>query len=219
MAPTRSLAILGAALAVGLTLNSVPAKAQSFFSSMFSREPAPPLQATPPPKSTKKIQHTTRRAPQRPATRRLAQPSLAAAPPPRQTVRPFPPPPFGIALLELLPWSKTTELQDIRYLSRASESQVLSAADAFVGHAPDAIDHGKDAADPVHGLARFSPDHADDDGDRSEIALVDEHEFNEIDLAAAALEQPTGAVPWLHALLAMLGGALAAISTVRKVFA
>ena len=55
--------------------------------------------------------------------------------------------PDNIGLIARLPWWRSNEMQTIRYLDKAIASQVLTAADSWLGLAPDPMDDdaGNDA--------------------------------------------------------------------------
>ncbi len=202
MGTIRILVTAGAALCAGLILISAPAGA---------REDATqtPLKLTPPTKQAKKVARAT--AAKKP--RRTAQRRTRAAPRGQDgghVMRGQ----DSISLISLLPWWRADEMQTIRYRQQEVESQVLVAADAWLtsptaaavaGEANDAVQLA--SADDVN-----EPDRA-----AGTINITDPNDFNEIDLAAADAPQPADQ-SWLHGLLAMLGGALAAASTARFLF-
>lgn len=121
----------------------------------------------------------------------------------------------SIALVARLPWWRADQPHLLRArMNSEVESQVLVAADAWLtAFAETSVAAGK--------------------GDRIELAstdglsdmvlgseqqtVVDGGELNEIDLAAAETPPTAPAQSWLHVLLAMLGGAVAAASTARLV--
>jgi aryl carrier-like protein len=112
----------------------------------------------------------------------------------------------SISLIAMLPWWRADEAQAHRSRLKEAESPVLAATQAWLtsplaaiavtdaGQLASAADVGELAADAVN--------------------VVDPDDVNEIDLAAAGDHQPANQ-SWLHGLLAILGGALAAASTAR----
>jgi hypothetical protein len=125
--------------------------------------------------------------------------------------------PDNVALIARLPWWRSNEMQTIRYLDKAVASQVLTAADSWLGLAPDPMDD--DAGNDARAVTQVAA--ADETTVGEAGAAVDSTEPNAIDLAAgerAASEPPPANKSWLQGLLALLGGALAAASTARFLF-
>ena len=118
-------------------------------------------------------------------------------------------------LLAMLPWWRADPMETIRYLYREAGSGVLAAAEAWLA-APIAESH---AAATGHAVPRASTDEVNEFDLDAEVAVADADELNAIDLLAVAITDPRKSDnAWLHALLAMLGGALAAASTARFLF-
>jgi len=114
----------------------------------------------------------------------------------------------SIALIAMLPWWRADAAQARRFRLREAESPVLAATEAWL-------------TSPFAAIAATDAVQLASAGDAQEVALaadtvniVDPNEFNEIDMAALGDSQPVNQ-SWLHGLLAMLGGALAAASTAR----
>ena len=119
------------------------------------------------------------------------------------------------SLLAMLPWWRADPMETIRYLDREAGSGVLAAAEAWLA-APIAEGH---AAATGHAVQRASTDEVNEFDLDAEVAVADADELNAIDLLAVAITDPRKSDnAWLHALLAMLGGALAAASTARFLF-
>ena len=119
------------------------------------------------------------------------------------------------SLLAMLPWWRADPMETIRYLDREAGSGVLAAAEAWLA-APVAEGH---AAATGHAVQRASTDEVNEFDLDAEVAVADADELNAIDLLAVAITDPRKSDnAWLHALLAMLGGALAAASTARFLF-
>ena len=119
------------------------------------------------------------------------------------------------SLLAMLPWWRADPMETIRYLDREAGSGVLAAAEAWLA-APIAESH---AAATGHAVQRASTDEVNEFDLDAEVAVADADELNAIDLLAVAITDPRKSDnAWLHALLAMLGGALAAASTARFLF-
>jgi hypothetical protein len=117
-------------------------------------------------------------------------------------------------LLAMLPWWRPDPMETIRYLDREAGSGVLAAAEAWLA-AP--MTEGHVAAT---GQAVQHPSSDDiNEFDLADVGFADPDELNAMDLLAVAVTEPRKPDnAWLHALLAMLGGALAAASTARFLF-
>jgi hypothetical protein len=125
--------------------------------------------------------------------------------------------PDNIALVARLPWWRSNDMQTIRYLDRAVASQVLTAADSWLGVAPDAFDDASDSTTVTTNKPIVVVAEEPADVDAGGTPVADAAEVNSIDLAASN-EPPTANKSWLNGLLALLGGALAAASTARFLF-
>jgi hypothetical protein len=116
-------------------------------------------------------------------------------------------------LLAMLPWWRADPMETIRYLDHETGSGVLAAAEAWLGR-PIAESH---AAATGQAMQHASVDDISEvDAD---VVVANADELNAIDLLAVAVTDPRKSDnAWLHALLAMLGGAMAAASTARFLF-
>jgi hypothetical protein len=113
-----------------------------------------------------------------------------------------------IALVAMLPWWRTSGAPAIEPQAARIESPVLSGADVWFGLSPGTISSdGGPIAVVTAKIAR------DDDLDDDTVAIADPGEVNAIDLTAS--DPPPTDATWMHAFLAMLGGAVAAASTAR----
>ena len=205
MGTSRIPIIVGVALFAGLL--SMGAQAQTDPKATAST----PLALTPVAAQTAKARSTTVEAgkPARASTRRTARTEPAAAENNGVVMRG----PDNVALIARLPWWRSGEMQTIRYLDKAVASQVLTAADSWLGLAPDPMDDdaGNDARTVMHVVAAEETTVGEAGG------AIDSTEPNPIDLAAGDDPQPANK-SWLQGLLALLGGALAAASTARFLF-
>jgi hypothetical protein len=210
----RALAALAAALVAALTLAHAPARAEP--QAGASGPPVAvgqPLNITPSLRPFRKVHRSI----ERPAHQ--AERPAAAKPPPRvvhhRAVQPArlvarshsgqsaPRGEDGSSLLAILPWWRADPMEPIRYLDREAGSGVLAAADAWLA-AANAENRG--SVDEGGGLG-------------SEVDIANADDLNAMDLIAAAVADPRKSDNgWLHALLALLGGALAAASTARYLF-
>jgi hypothetical protein len=119
--------------------------------------------------------------------------------------------PNTISLIARLPWWRSPDMQTIQYRDKEYVSQVLSAADAWF-----VATTGETDVVRSDGVVVASAD------DLNEIDLADgaafaAHDFGQTDMAAAFIPE-SNEQSWLHALLALLGGALAAVSAARFLF-
>ncbi|MEA2907146.1 MAG: hypothetical protein QOI12_4533 [Alphaproteobacteria bacterium] len=204
MATTRFWALAGAAVFAALALMQVPAHSQT------PAKASGPLKLTP---SAVAVQAARRPPP--PAAKKAPPRAIGAV----AALRPSPRKERGyliqgddtVGLVALLPWWRSDRMHAIRYVDRAAASQVLTAADAWIGKS--FIDHAVDGV---------------------QIASADE--FNELDLAADLAYDPAAAEPddlnraaffsapapenppWPHGWMVMLGGALAAAGTAKFLF-
>jgi hypothetical protein len=119
----------------------------------------------------------------------------------------------SIGLIAKLPWWRADEAQADRQREKEAESQVLSATEAWLSsplaETEAASDYAQGSADELNG----------DDPTAETFTVADANEINEIDLAAAETAAPSDNSPsdrsWIHALLAVLGGAFAAAASAR----
>jgi hypothetical protein len=125
--------------------------------------------------------------------------------------------PDNIALVARLPWWRSNDMQTIRYLDRAVASQVLTAADSWLGAAPDAFDDTSDSTTVTTNKPIVVVAEEPADVDAGGTPVADAAEVNPMDLAASNEPAPADK-SWLNGLLALLGGALAAASTARFLF-
>lgn len=119
-----------------------------------------------------------------------------------------------VSLVAQLPWWRVDELQFAQAKMDQIASPVLTVADDIVP-GPSYIVH----TELVDGVSIAAADELNEiDLAASAVRIAAAHEVNEIDLTA-----PTGREPanqsWLHYIIATLGGALAAASTARFLFA
>jgi hypothetical protein len=221
MATFRIAITAGAALGAVLTLTIAPAiVALALVGSALAETqatmaaPGAPLKLTPSPRRAKTFARHTRtfkrtaraRMPRHTAQRREA----SVARPQEGTV-------MGgqnsIGLIAKLPWWRADEAQGDRQREKEAESQVLSATEAWLGlplaETEAASDYAQGSADELNG----------DDPTAETFTVADANEINEIDLAAAETAAPSDNSPsdrsWIHALLAVLGGAFAAAASAR----
>jgi hypothetical protein len=223
----RTLAAFVAALAAVLTLAHAPARAEPQIGASFvgagqplnivpaRRQVRKPDQTIEQPTAAKTVQHTTAQhtAPQHAAHSRAVQTAGAASPgnDGRAVIRGQ----DTSTLLAMLPWWRADPMQTIRYLDRETGSGVLATAEAWLG-VPIAESH---VAANGHAVQRASSEDTSEAGLDSEVSVANADELNAMDLLAVAVTAPRKAdTSWLHALLAMLGGALAAASTARYLF-
>jgi len=198
MRPIRTLAIAAAAVVAALILTHplVLAEPQSGASA------GTPLKLIPPPKRSASAHRAEETRQPHPTNARAASPAdrLAARARSRGHVIEGP---DSIDLIARLPWWRSPEMQTIRYPDKEFVSQVLATADTWY-------------ATVIVGV---------------QIAAADE--INELDLAAddlagaPSLTQSDTAIPyipdppeqsWVQAILAMIGGAFAAVFGARVLF-
>ncbi len=209
MGTFRALTMIAAALSAGLALAVLTARAEP------QSKPAAnaPLLLTPAAKQAKTTQpaktpqHVTKvKKPRRAAKRSAPSNNVAGGDGDRNIMRGS----NTVSLIARLPWWRSEELETIRYRQKEVESQVLSATDAWFEA------HGTTVADRDYALASADDLNAADPA-AEEVQIADANEINAIDLAALE-EQPAQSQSWLRIILATLGGALAAASTVRFLF-
>lgn len=205
MRPIRTLAIAAAAVVAALILTHplVLAEPQSGASA------GTPLKLIPPPKRSASTHRAEETRQPHPTGARAASPAdrLAARARSRGHVIEGP---DSIDLIARLPWWRSPEMQTIRYPDKEFVSQVLATADTWYA--------------TVIGVEPASEDGV-------QIAAADE--INELDLAAddlagaPSLTQSDTAIPyipdppeqsWVQAILAMIGGAFAAVFGARVLF-
>jgi hypothetical protein len=207
----RTLAAFVAALVTALTLTHAPARAGA------SATVGHPLKITPSLGQIRKTHHTVERpvaarTPQRVSHRHAVH--TAGAVSRNHDGRAVLRGQDTNGLLAMLPWWRADPLETIRYLDHEAGSGVLAAAEAWFA-APVAESH---AAATGHAVRRPSTDEVNE-FDLATVGFADPDELNAIDLLAVAVTDPRKSDnAWLHALLAMLGGALAAASTARFLF-
>jgi hypothetical protein len=119
--------------------------------------------------------------------------------------------PDNIGLIARLPWWRPIEMQAIHYPDKEFVSQVLTTADTWFAMEMTGTVAGTGAG--VRVLAADEINELDLAADR----IRGGREPNPVDLVAAYMPE-TSDQSWLHALLAMLGGALAAASAARFLF-
>lgn len=211
----RTLAAFVAALAA-LTLTYAPARAEP--QAGASAAVGHPLKITPSLGQARKTHHTVEHplaavTPQRVSHRRAVHTARAVSRnhDGRAVLRGQ----DTSGLLAMLPWWRADPLETIRYLDHEAGSGVLAAAEAWLA-APVAESHAVATGDAVQ---RASIDEVNEFDLAADVGFADPDEFNAIDLLAVAVTDPRKSDnTWLHALLAMLGGALAAASTARFLF-
>lgn len=193
MATTRSLFTAIAALFAATVTISDPGLARDACTGAACRQAKPPPAAGAAATAAKSQQAK----PLRRMSRKLAKP---AAPVDDNVMRGG----DTRALIALLPWWRADEWEG----AHERDEPVLAIAGAFVGLPPSEVPAFARLADGDSEAARAY----------AEASLVtDPGELNELDVAAS--EQPAPAnQPWLHSLLAMFGGALAAASAARFLF-
>ena len=212
----RTLAAFVAALVAALTLTYAPAQAEPQAGS--SAAVGHPLKITPSLGQIRNTRHAVERpvaavTPQRVSHRRAV-----------HTAHPVSHNHDGRAvlrgqdtsgLLAMLPWWRADPLETIRYLDHEAGSGVLAAAEAWLA-APVAESHAAATGDAVQ---RASIDEVNEFYLAADVGFADANEINALDLLAVAItDSRKSDNTWLHALLAMLGGALAAASTARFLF-
>jgi hypothetical protein len=231
----RTLAAFVAALAAALTLAYLPARAEPQIGASYVgagqplnivpahrqvRKPAVEQSAAAKTGQQTTAQHTAPQhvapqhvAPQHLAHRRVVQTAGTASPgnDGRAVIRGQ----DTSSLLAMLPWWRADPMETIRYLDRETGSGVLATAEAWLG-VPIAESH---AAATGQAVQRGSSENTSDVDHETNVAYANADELNAMDLLAVAVTAPRKAdASWLHALLAMLGGALAAASTARYLF-
>jgi hypothetical protein len=208
----RTLAALVAALVALLTLTHAPARSEP--QAGASGPPAAvgqPLNLTPSQRPTRQLHHA-----------HTVEHPVAAKTPHRGAVQTAGAVNDGRAvlrgrdtsgLLAMLPWWRADPMETIRYLDHETGGGVLAAAEAWLGR-PIAEGH---AAATGQAMQHASVDDISEvDAD---VVVANADELNAIDLLAVAVTDPRKSDnAWLHALLAMLGGAMAAASTARFLF-
>jgi hypothetical protein len=205
MATFRTLATVGAALCAGLLLYAPAEARDEATTTQTAAANRAPLKLTPP---TQEPRKATRAATTKKPQRRAATVNTAAA-------KKEPPAIMrgedSVGLIAMLPWWRSDPMQAIRYREKEAESQVLTSAEAWL--AP-----GSETAS-VNGRRLASSDEfRDDEAMALSIGVVDPHDLNELDIAATDSSSRPANQSWLGAMLAMLGGALAAVSTARFLF-
>ena len=217
----RALAALVVALVAALTLAHAPARAEpQSGASGPSAAVGQPLNIIPSlrpfRKSHRSVQHPIHSA-ERPA---------AAKPPPRVAHHRAVHPARVVArshdsqsgargedtsgLIAMLPWWRADPMETIRYLDREAGSGVLAAAEAWLAESQAAA---------TGQATQHASDEVSEGGLDTELDVANADDLNAMDLVAAAVADPQRSDKgWLHALLALLGGALAAASTARYLF-
>jgi hypothetical protein len=153
---------------------------------------------------------------------RAAQPRISARAAPRRAQPPATGPnggdlrnvmrgPDTIGLIARLPWWRAPDIQTIEYRDKDYVSQVLSAADAWF-----IATTGETDVVRSDGIVVASADELNEI-DLADGAAFAAHDFGQTDMAAAFIPE-SNEQSWLHALLALLGGALAAVSAARFLF-
>jgi len=208
MATIHNLVSVGAAVLAGLCLITTPAQAQAredCTGSTCQRAKAAtakqgPLKLAP----GTKAKSTARAAPSKKAARTAPAAGTAARSGDAGVMRGQ----DSIALIAMLPWWRADEAQAQRSRLKEAESPVLAATEAWLT-APIAVIAASDA-----GQLASAADVGEVELAADAVNVVDPNDVNEIDLAAVGDHQPANQ-SWLHGLLAMLGGALAAASAAR----
>jgi hypothetical protein len=129
----------------------------------------------------------------------------------------------SVSLIARLPWWRNDRLQPVRYGSPAAESQVMAAARAWQ-LASATVDvpatdegRGRDASSRQGSESRGGESRGGD-----HVVVAEAGELNAIDRAFAAVSPPYVPTFW-HSLIAVLGGALAAVlaalASARFIFA
>jgi hypothetical protein len=119
-----------------------------------------------------------------------------------------------VSLVAQLPWWRVDEAQFAQAELEQVASPVLTVAEDIVP-APSYLVHDE-LVDGVRIAASGELNEIDLAG--SAIRIASAHEVNELDLTAPPTKGPANQ-SWLHYILATLGGALAAASTARFLFA
>jgi hypothetical protein len=210
----RTLAAHVAALVALLTLTHAPARSEP--QAGASGPPAAvgqPLNLTPSQRPTRQLHHThTVEHPVAAKTsHRGAVQTAGAVNDGRAVLRGR----DSSGLLAMLPWWRADPMETIRYLDHETGSGVLAAAEAWLGR-PIAAGH---AAATGQAMQHASIDDISEVDLATDVGVANADELNAIDLLAVAVTDPRKSDnAWLHALLAMLGGAMAAASTARYLF-
>ncbi len=209
-------AAMGDTQAAALALIEAPARADPQTAEAAA---GTPLRLMPPIKRVKKPARTTEASkPQGIAQRRATPASWTVA---RQKDDAIMRGHDNVSLIAMLPWWRADRMQTIRYIDREVESPVLTAADVWFGR-PIAEGHTAATGEPVQLVSADDLNEIDLAAETAaEMGAADPDEFNEIDaaLAFAPAHEPQGSdKSWLQALLAVFGGAMAAVSTVRFLF-
>ena len=207
----RTLAAFVAALAAALTLASGTALAEP--QAGVSAATGQPLNIVPLHRQIRKIDRTAEHPAAAMAPQHVAHRQAVRMPPSVHDGRAVQKGQDTGRLLAMLPWWRADPMETIRYLDYETGSGVLAAAEAWLGR-PIAESH---VAATGQATQRSSVDDASELD--AEVGVANADELNAMDLAAVAVTVPRKAdASWLHALLAMLGGALAAASTARYLF-
>jgi hypothetical protein len=119
-----------------------------------------------------------------------------------------------VGLVARLPWWRVDEAQFVQAELEQVASPVLTVAEDVVP-APSDLVHDE-LVDGVRIASSHDLNEIDLAG--SAIRIASAHEINELDLTAPPAKGPANQ-SWLHYILATLGGALAAASTARFLFA
>ena len=213
----RTLAALAAALVAALTLAYAPARAEP--QAGTSAAVGQPLNITPSLGQIRKLHHAVEaRTPQKVTLQRVAHRravhtahAVARRHEGRATLRGQ----DTSGLLAMLPWWRADPMETIRYLDHEAGSGVLAAAEAWLA-TPIAESH---AAATGHAMQHASIDDINEFDLAADVGFANADDLNAIDLLGVAVTDPRKSDnAWLHALLAMLGGALAAASTARFLF-
>jgi hypothetical protein len=112
--------------------------------------------------------------------------------------------PDTIALIAMLPWWRNDRMQSIEYGSEAANSKVMAAADSWL------VQHGTSLEEMVADSPTIA--HAQAIG----TDIADPAAVNAIDLGAGPSPPPE--LSFIHSLIAVLGGALAAAAAGRFLF-